>query len=60
MSKERAIELRNPALSVVKVRGVWQGTGSGPNLLMFHDGNLRIAYRSAISKAAATERGDDP
>lgn len=46
MSKERAIELRNLALSVVKTRGAWQGTGRGPNLLMFHDNNLRIAYRS--------------
>jgi hypothetical protein len=38
------------ALSVVKARGAWQGAGRGPNLLMFHDGNLRIAYRAPFQE----------
>ena len=49
--QERAIELRDLALSVVKARGAWTKTKPGePNLLMFDNGDLRIAYRSPFQK----------
>jgi hypothetical protein len=50
--KERAIELRDVALPVVKALGAWQETGSGPNLFSFNDAARRfhIAYRSPFQK----------
>ena len=48
---ERAIELRDLALSVVKARGAWMKTKPGwPNVLAFDSGDLRIAYRSPFQK----------
>lgn len=50
--RDRAIELRDLALTVVKARGTWQKTGGGPNLLMFRDASagINIAYRTPFQK----------
>ena len=48
--QDRAIELRDLALSVVKARGAWQGTWGGAGLLTYRDGGLIIAYRSPFQQ----------
>jgi hypothetical protein len=46
LASVRAIELRDMALSVVKARGAWQEMQGGPNVLMYFNGDLRIAFRT--------------
>jgi hypothetical protein len=57
--RERAIELRDLALSIVKARGEWMKTKPGwPNLLAFNNGDLRIAYRSPFQKMPPPPSGE--
>lgn len=49
--RERAIELRDIALPIIKARGTWHETQPGwPNLLGFGDDALKIAFRSPFQK----------
>lgn len=51
--RDRAIELRDMALSVVKARGAMEGTRDGPNLLTFRDdgpAGIIILYRTPFQR----------
>jgi hypothetical protein len=50
---ERAVQLRDLALRVIKARGTWPSFGGGPRLLTFNDvglSGLSISYRTPFQR----------
>jgi hypothetical protein len=53
--RDRAVELRDIALAVVKARGKWESVRRGPNMYVSRCGPLTIAYRGPFQKLPSPE-----